>query len=410
MTNSPEVKEPQTNKPVDNQGHYDRLVRNLVRNLTVKYLIALAMFAVLAIDGYLILQASLKTATYSVQRMNLSSKQQKLFHDSTILAEELVSTTSSKEKQRLKKELKNLIKNLEFTHNALIFGNKSISLPFSDSPKVNAIYFKKPIQLDKHIKNYLKAVQYLVTSSNSQITEENRGFEYIYKVKQSRGLVNALNVLTGEFVNEQGLAISRMQLGENMVFFTTLFIIFITGIYIFQPMVSKIHSALQQLEKLNQTLEQKVQERTLSLTKVNNSLQAEINERKKAEEEVKKAEQLFRSITENMSDLVAVIDLEGKRMYNNPAYEKLFGKGRVTTGSDSFQEIHPEDRPKIMNAFEQVISTGLPQRAEYRFILKDGATSLIESVGSSINNTEGKPEFVIVVARDITDRKVLQSI
>ena len=163
------------------------------------------------------------------------------------------------------------------------------------------------------------------------------------------------------------------------------------------------------LEILNETLDTRVQERTASLTKANKELVTEVEMRKQTEDELRKSGELFKTITENMADLVAVVGIDGKRLYNNPAYKKIFGEGGIKTGSDSFNEIHPEDKPKIQAAFETVVSTGTPQTAEYRFLLKDGKVTYIESVGSIIKNAKGQAEHVIIVARDITERKLRES-
>src|SRR5439155_1265603 len=45
-------------------------------------------------------------------------------------------------------------------------------------------------------------------------------------------------------------------------------------------------------------------------------------ERKGAEEELRQNAEFFRLISDNVTDLIAVIDRDGKRLYNNPSYEK----------------------------------------------------------------------------------------
>src|SRR5450755_1611301 len=41
--------------------------------------------------------------------------------------------------------------------------------------------------------------------------------------------------------------------------------------------------------------------------------------------ELVKREELFRLISENAADMIAVVDADGKRLYNSPAYERLLG-------------------------------------------------------------------------------------
>jgi diguanylate cyclase (GGDEF)-like protein/PAS domain S-box-containing protein len=107
---------------------------------------------------------------------------------------------------------------------------------------------------------------------------------------------------------------------------------------------------------------------------------------------------------DHMSDLVAMLDLEGKRLYNSPSYAKLFGNVQLE-GTDSFRDIHPEDRERVRRVFRETVTSGVGQRSEYRFLLPDGKVRHIESQGDVIKDAAGKVARVVVVARDITERK-----
>ncbi len=131
----------------------------------------------------------------------------------------------------------------------------------------------------------------------------------------------------------------------------------------------------------------------------------DMTERKRTEEELRQSEERFRQITENVADLIAVIDLQGRRLYNSPSYRSVLGDPGQLRGTISFDEIHPDDRERIMRLFRETVATGVGQRAEYRFIPKDGKIRYIESQGSVIREADGRVANVIVVSRDITERK-----
>lgn len=116
-------------------------------------------------------------------------------------------------------------------------------------------------------------------------------------------------------------------------------------------------------------------------------------------------EEILTIITENVTDLIAILDLNGKRIYNSSSYEKLFGKLEDLQGTDSFAEIHPDDREKIRKIFRETIETGRGMTSEYRFVLKDGSIRHIESQGNLIRDSHGNPSKVLVVARNVTERK-----
>ncbi len=48
----------------------------------------------------------------------------------------------------------------------------------------------------------------------------------------------------------------------------------------------------------------------------------DISDRKRSEQQLHESEEQFSLIAENVTDLIAVLDLKGKRLYNSPSYKK----------------------------------------------------------------------------------------
>ena len=134
----------------------------------------------------------------------------------------------------------------------------------------------------------------------------------------------------------------------------------------------------------------------------------DITERKQAEEALRKSEQQFRLIMENLADLVAVVDLNGHRLYNSPSYQGILGDIVKLRGSSSFEQVHPEDRARVEQAFQETVRTGVGQRLEYRMLDQHDQIRHIESQGSVIRDAQGRVSQVVVVSRDVTDRKEAQ--
>ena len=145
---------------------------------------------------------------------------------------------------------------------------------------------------------------------------------------------------------------------------------------------------------------------TLSLVGI--TLATFIDKEQRDKETLREQEEFFRMITENIDDLIAVLDLEGRRLYNSPSYAKLFGDPRNLLNTDSFAEVHPDERERVKQVFQETVSTGVGQRIEFRFVLPDGTTRDMESRGGVIFNAEGKPMHVVVVSHDITERKRIE--
>jgi two-component system cell cycle sensor histidine kinase/response regulator CckA len=120
-------------------------------------------------------------------------------------------------------------------------------------------------------------------------------------------------------------------------------------------------------------------------------------------------EELFRIITENAADMIAVVDGSGNRLYNSPSYQKLLGYSpeelRQTKGVD---QIHPDDREKVIEAAGEAKRSGTGRSIEYRIRHKDGRWVQLESTASVVKNRNGEVEKLVIVNRDVTERKDLE--
>jgi PAS domain S-box-containing protein len=122
--------------------------------------------------------------------------------------------------------------------------------------------------------------------------------------------------------------------------------------------------------------------------------------------ELVQREELFRLISENAADLIAVVDMQGNRIYNSLSYQKVLGYStEELRSSSSFEQIHPEDRERVKAAAQEARLTGIGRPMEYRIRHKDGTWRTLESTASVIRNSKGEPEKLVIVNRDATERK-----
>src|SRR6202158_4085303 len=97
---------------------------------------------------------------------------------------------------------------------------------------------------------------------------------------------------------------------------------------------------------------------------------------------------LFQLITENAADMIAVVDSDGRRLYNSPSYEKVLGYSAEEVRSSSFDQIHPDDRQRVLEAAEKARVTGRGERLEYRIRHEDGSWRVLESTVSTVGNAK----------------------
>jgi diguanylate cyclase (GGDEF)-like protein/PAS domain S-box-containing protein len=125
--------------------------------------------------------------------------------------------------------------------------------------------------------------------------------------------------------------------------------------------------------------------------------------------DVRKREELFQIVTENAADMIALVDVKGHRLYNSPAYRRILGYSAAELGETSaFEQIHPDDRFRVLEAAREARETGIGKQLEYRIKHKDGTWRVLESVASVIRDDKGQVAKLVIVNRDISARKRME--
>lgn len=138
----------------------------------------------------------------------------------------------------------------------------------------------------------------------------------------------------------------------------------------------------------------------------NENLEKEIAELRNQITQMSKADDLFTLITDNVADLIAVVNPEGYRIWNNQAYLTTLGyEPDEIEGTYSLGEIHTEDQPLVKEVFDESVKTGVGRKIEYRVRHKQGHWVELESVARVVTTGDGEVEALVLVARDITQRK-----
>lgn len=114
---------------------------------------------------------------------------------------------------------------------------------------------------------------------------------------------------------------------------------------------------------------------------------------------------LFDLLMAATPDLIALVNIDGKRIYNNPAYGSVLEDPDILQGTDSFLDIHPDDRELVKRVFLDSLRTGSGRRIEYRLLDLHGNTRTIESQGTILRESDGKVRCLAIISRDVTERK-----
>ncbi len=163
----------------------------------------------------------------------------------------------------------------------------------------------------------------------------------------------------------------------------------------------------EELKELNESLEQRVAERTTELAKMNEDLLAEIAERKHAEEALRESEEKYRRLIETASDAIFVADAEtGIILDANKRAEELIGLPTDEMVGMHQTQLHTkEDVERYKKLFKDAVNEGGPKTfsANLHVSHKDGRKIPVE-ISSSVMELGGK-KIIQGIFRDIGERK-----
>jgi PAS domain S-box-containing protein len=129
-------------------------------------------------------------------------------------------------------------------------------------------------------------------------------------------------------------------------------------------------------------------------------------EGRQAEKDLRASEDRFRSLVQNSTDIINVIDPSGFVLYESPSAAKILGyESGYWMGKNPFTQVHPDDAPAVNVVMKQLISgKDIPEPVQYRFRTASGEWIYLESVGINLLD---QPQIngIVLTTRDVTRRK-----
>jgi diguanylate cyclase (GGDEF)-like protein/PAS domain S-box-containing protein len=124
---------------------------------------------------------------------------------------------------------------------------------------------------------------------------------------------------------------------------------------------------------------------------------------------LRRSETRFRSMVQNSSDLVILLDRDARMVFVSPAIERILGeRAAKRTGQAVSQLVHPEDAEWITALLERLAATpGSVSGGEVRMRHADGRWRWIELVGTNLMS-DSDVRGIVLNCRDVTDRRTLE--
>ncbi|MBN8583629.1 MAG: PAS domain S-box protein [Ignavibacteria bacterium] len=138
-----------------------------------------------------------------------------------------------------------------------------------------------------------------------------------------------------------------------------------------------------------------------------NQICIDITERKKAEVELTEKDKRFKALIENITDLISLVDQEGKIIYTSPSVTKLLGYDLEDyIGRNIYEFINDEDRPIAEKLFKETLSEEgkIVNNVQFRLKNSSGLSAWHEATAHNLIN-DPSIGAIVLNYRDITERK-----
>jgi PAS domain S-box-containing protein len=139
----------------------------------------------------------------------------------------------------------------------------------------------------------------------------------------------------------------------------------------------------------------------------------DVTEWKKTEQEEKRlrakldeSEKLYRLVSDNSQDIIALFDTEGKHLFVSPSIEKILGYSPEEWSQlPAFSAVHPDDVSKQLRIKNRLEKGESIEGLQFRLKGKDGLYQWIEANYTPLLNKDKKLYAIQSILRNVTDRK-----
>lgn len=286
------------------------------KKLTVCYLTALSLIALLIISAHILVRIALRKQNSDALVINLAGRQrmlsQKLTKEALLLAQRY---NSIEVKEYYRQMLAETAANWSQVHNGLQFGDKELKLPKSESREIRELF----AELEPYYQTIKSTVDKILALESTELAQLSIRSALIQDIVESSPLfLEWMDKIVFQYDKEAEARVRLLKLLEIYILATVLLLLSFEAVCVFRPMVNKVKIGYENLQRADEELrehhnqlEELVKERTAKLLTINKQLQGEIKERKLAEQEAMAYREKLQGLT---SELSIVEERERRRL------------------------------------------------------------------------------------------------
>lgn len=238
-----------------------------MRNLTIIYIFALTIIAlVIGVSQYLV-QKSIAESRYDSRTINISGRQSMLSQKITKAALAMEDVKDSAAFETYQTELAEAADLWERSHNALQYGNEELNLNNVNNSERTLLLF---LEVEPHFTAMEAAVDQL---RQMDIPEDSASkaildAEINTLMRHEPDFLRVMNEITEDYDNESATRVTELSRTEYILLFIALGLLFLEGLLIFRPVINRINTYTQELISKEKSLEEALEEQKKEKAKV----------------------------------------------------------------------------------------------------------------------------------------------
>jgi len=333
-------------------------------NITSKYRIALGLIAILSCLSYFSLSFAIKEEGNSSTIINLSGRQRMLSQQVLLTSTILITSRNTGKYAEQKRKLNNTIQLMKDEHNILIRGHKRSDTATSLPPKIRAIYFSTPHEIDKQINNFLG---HAIAFSNTAVKNQNyNNLHYQALSISAPKILKSLDAAVSQYEFESKQKTAQILTIERIVLGITLFVLLLEVLFIFRPMVNRLGK-----------------EATALVNRMNK----------------------FFGIASSLGEGLIVTDAKGVIQFVNPAANESLGWSNNELLNKKLTETIDGINTEQSNDCSPIIQGEMPKRVDDTIFIRKNGTPQHVAYTTNTFREHGETTQFIITFRDISTRK-----
>ncbi len=230
------------------------------RRLTILYICALSLVALLAILGQVVIQVAIQQQGSDALVINIAGRQRMLSQKISKAALIIEFTTDSAARKAHTEELRQAVALWQSSQQGLQQGNAQQGLPGNNSDAVKNLFSV----IEPNYQAMLSAANGLLSAVDNERSGVNQQVTlgpFVQTIlAQEAGFLVGMNQIVSQYQTEAEARVATLRTTELILFGTTLTVLFLEGSFVFRPTAYKLNQTIAEIIALERSnAEQKYQ-------------------------------------------------------------------------------------------------------------------------------------------------------